>query len=43
MFSIENQKVHDNVAAETLSQVTLKLDTETVKSILDGVTMGTVE
>ena len=28
---------------DALSQVTLKLDAETVKSILDGVTMGMTE
>ena len=31
------------MAADSLSQVTLKLDAETVKSILDGFTMGTME
>ena len=30
----------DNAAADALSQVTSKLDTEIMKSILDGVTMG---
>ena len=39
-FSIEYQKGWDNVAADTLGPVTLKLDAETVKSILDGITMG---
>ena len=43
MFSIEYQKGCDNVAADALSQVTLKLNAETVKSILDGVTVGTTE
>ena len=33
----------DNAAMDALSQVTLKLDAETVKSILDGFTMGTTE
>ena len=42
-FSIEYQKGHDNAATVTLSQVTLKLNAETVKSILDGVTMGTTK
>ena len=28
--------------ADALSQVTSKLDAETVKSILDGLTMGTI-
>ena len=40
-FSIEYQKGKDNAAADALSQVKLKLDTEIMKSILDGVTMGT--
>ena len=31
------------MAADALSQVTLKLNVDTVKSILDGVTMGTTE
>ena len=31
------------MATEALSQVTSKLDVETIKSILDGVTMGTTE
>ena len=31
------------MATDALSQVTLKLDTETVKSIMDRVTMGTME
>ena len=39
-FSIEYQKGRDNVAADALSQVTLKLDVEIMKSILDRVTMG---
>ena len=43
MFSIEYQKGHDNVATDDLSSVTSKLDVGTVKSILDGVTMGTTE
>ena len=42
-FSIEYQKRQDNAAAHALSQVTLKLDAGTVKTILDGVTMGTTE
>ena len=42
-FSIEYQKEWDNVAADALSQVTSKLDAETMKSILDGVTMGIME
>ena len=39
-FSIEYQKGRDNAATDALSWVTVKLDTEIVKSILDGVTMG---
>ena len=39
MFGIEYQKWCDNVATDALSQVTSKLDAETMKSILDGVTM----
>ena len=39
-FSIEYQKGWDNAAADALSQVTLRLDAETVKSILDGVAMA---
>ena len=34
---------HYNVAIDALSWVTLKLNTETMKSILDGVTGGTIE
>ena len=39
-FSIKYQKGWDSAAADALHWVTLRLDTETVKSILDGVTMG---
>ena len=39
-FSIEYQKGNDNVAADALSWVALKLDVETVKSIMDGVIVG---
>ena len=39
-FSIEYWKGWDNAAADALSQITLKLDAETVKSILDSVTVG---
>ena len=39
-FSIEYQNRRDNTAADALSQVTLKLEAEIVKSILDGVAMG---
>ena len=40
-FSIEYQKGRDNAVVDALSHVTSKLNTETVKSILDGVTVGT--
>ena len=42
-FSIEYKKGWENKAADALSQVILKLDAETMKSILDGVTMGTTK
>ena len=42
-FSIEYQKGCDNVATDALSWVTSKLDTETMMSILDGVTVGMME
>ena len=42
-FSIEYQKERDNLAADILSQVTLKLDAEIMKFILEGVTMGMTE
>ena len=42
-FSIECQKGHDNVAADALSWVTLRLDAETMKFILDGLTDGMAE
>ena len=40
IFSIKYQKGHDNVATDALSHVTSKLNTDTIKSILDGVAMG---
>ena len=43
MFSIEYQKGHDNAVADALRHVTSKLNAETMKSILDGVTMGTTD
>ena len=43
MFSIECQMGWDNVATDILSWITSKLDAETVKSIMDGVTMGMME
>ena len=42
IFSIEYHNWLDNAAADVLSWVTLKLDAETMKSILNGVTMGTI-
>ena len=42
-FNIEYQKGWDNASTDVLSQAKLKLDTETVKSILDRVTMGMTE
>ena len=42
-FSIECQKGHDNVAMGALSHVTLKLNAETMKYILDGVAVGNME
>ena len=41
-FSIEYQKGRDNAVADALSHVVSKLDAEIVKSILDGVTIGTI-
>ena len=41
-FSIKYQKGRDNAVADALSHVTSKLDAEVVKSILDGVTIGTI-
>ena len=38
-FKLEYQKGHDNMVADVLSQVTTWLDLETVKSILNGVTI----
>ena len=40
-FSIEYQKGKDNAVADALSCVISKVNTETMKSILDGVTVGT--
>ena len=42
-FSIEYQKGQESAATDVLRQVTSKLDAETVKSILDEVTMGMTE
>ena len=41
-LELEYQKGHGNMMADLLSQVTTWLDLETVKSILDGVTLGMV-
>ena len=41
LFSIKYQKGHDHVAKDALSRVTLNLNADTVKSILDGATVGT--
>ena len=43
MFSTEYQKGHDNAAADALSWVTLKVDAETIKSIQNGVIVGTMD
>ena len=40
-FELEYQKGHDNTVADALSWVTTWLDPDTVRSILDGVTLGT--
>ena len=42
-FSIEYQKGWDNMAIDALNRVTLKLDAESIKSILDGITVGMME
>ena len=41
-FSIKYKKGRDNAIADTLSHVTSLLDAEVVKSIMDGVTIGTI-
>ena len=40
-FELEYQKGHDNTVADVLSWVTTQLNPETMKSILDEVTLGT--
>ena len=40
-FSTEYQKGRDNAVADALSHVASKLNAEAVKSILDGITVGT--
>ena len=42
MFRIKYQKGRGKAVADALSYVASKLDTEVVKSILDGVTIGTI-
>ena len=42
MVSIKYQKGRDNAVADGLSLVASKLDAAVVKSILDGVTIGTI-
>ena len=39
-FKLEYQKGYDNTVADVVSQATTQLDPETVKPILDGVTLG---
>ena len=41
-FNIEYQKVRDNAVADALCCVASKLDAEVVKSIQEGVTLGTI-
>ena len=41
-FKLEYKKGHDNTVADILSQITIRLDLGTVKSILNGVTLGMV-
>ena len=41
-FELEYQKGHDNTVADVLSQSTTQLGPDTVRSILDGVTLGAV-
>ena len=43
MFSIKYHKGCDNAATDTLSHVTSKLNADTMKSILDEVTLGTTK
>ena len=42
-FSIKYQKGHDIATADALNWVTLKLNAETMKSTLDGITVGTTK
>ena len=41
IFSIAYQKGRNNAVTDALNRVTSKLDTETMKSIMDGVVVGT--
>ena len=41
-FKLEYQKRHENMVGDILSQITTRLDPETVKSILNDVTIGMV-
>ena len=41
-FELEYQKGHDNTVADALSWVTTELDPDTVRSILNRVTLRTV-
>ena len=41
-FELEYQKGHDNTVADVLSWVSTELDPDIVRSILDGVAMGSV-
>ena len=41
-FKLEYQKGCDNTVVDVLSQVTTQLDPDMVRSILDGVAVGTV-
>ena len=41
-FELEYQKGHDYTVADVFSQVTTQLDPDTVRSVLNGVTLGTM-
>ena len=40
-FQLEYQKGCNNTVADVLSQITTHLDPDTVRSVLDGITLGT--
>ena len=42
-FKLEYQKGHDNTAADVLSWVTTRLNSDTVRSILNRVALGAVD